>query len=87
MPMKHRRTKRRLPASAELEAWATYFNSGFDFFDELPEIGVETDAHSRPDRAIGHAAWHRLGARFLAEIRPRQRDPWAQRAFGAPHAG
>ena len=86
MPPKQRRTKRRLPLTAELEAWEIYFNSGYDYFDELPEIGVETDDLGRPERAVGEAAWHRLGARFLADSRPRQREPWALTEFGEPDA-
>jgi hypothetical protein len=72
--------------AAEREAWAIYFTGGYDFFDELPEIGVLTDEYKRPDRAAGESAWHQFGAWFLAEYTPRHPDPWALLEFGEPHA-
>jgi hypothetical protein len=85
MPVKRRAGKRRLDAAAEAEAWECYFDSGYDFFADLPKIGVETDAHSRPDPDAGEAAWHRLGALFLAVRTPDpHKEPWALRTFGEP---
>ena len=86
MPVKRRATKRRGGSAEELDAWGLTFSAGYDFFESLPEIGVPIDQHGRPDRATAEEAWHRLGAQFLAEYRPRHADPWALSEFGEPHA-
>ena len=89
MPVKRRTAKRRLDPMAELEAWSCAFQAHYTYFGELEEIGVETDAYGRPDRAVAEAAWRRLGARFLAEAaNPHLGAPWALLEFGDPsHAG
>ena len=88
MPVKRRTEKRRMDPTAELEAWSLMFASGYDYFDDLPRIGVVTDAYSKPDRAVIQDAWHRLGARFLAEPQDPHLVPcWALKEFGEPHAG
>ena len=87
MPAKRRTAKRRLDPTAELKAWSGAFQSHWTYFGELEEIGVETDPYGRPDRATAEEAWHRLGARFLAEMRdPVLGEPWALTEFGEPHA-
>ena len=84
MPVKKRTAKRRLDPAAELDAWSMAFQCGHDYFGDLPEIGVPMDGHG-PDRAAAEAAWHRLGARFLAERRdPVLGTPWAPSEFGEP---
>jgi hypothetical protein len=85
VPVKRRTAKRRLDARAEAEAWESVFDCEYDFFDALPEIGVETDEYGRVDREVAEEAWHRLGNIFLAE-RPSQgvREPWALKQFGPP---
>ena len=86
MPVKKRAAKRRLDALAELAAWSMVFQSGWDYFGDLPRIGVAMDERGhRPERAAAEEAWHRLGARFLAEgADPVQDTPWALSEFGKP---
>ena len=85
MPPKRRTGKRRLDPAAELEAWSGAFQGHWTYFGELGEIGVETDAYGRPERAVAAAAWHRLGARFLAEkADPKLGTPWGLSEFGEP---
>ncbi len=88
MPVKRRIEKRRMDPAAELDAWSGAFQSHHTYFGELEEIGVKTDSYGRPDRATAEEAWHRLGARFLAEKHnPVLGTPWALSEFGEPHAG
>ena len=86
MPVKKRRSKAR---KDELSAWSDVFDCEFDFWDALPEIGVETDAYGLPDREVAREAWSRLGAAFMDEWRARPRHaeelaPWALTEFGEP---
>lgn len=86
MPIRARKSRRRLDAAP---AWACAFECEFDYFDDLPEIGVHTDSYGLPDREEAEAAWHRYGAAFMAEWRARPHhpddlDPWAFTAFGEP---
>jgi hypothetical protein len=64
------------------------FQCGTDYFGELRDIGVPMDSHGRhPERGAAEDAWHRLGARFLAEATdPVRGAPWALKQFGEPHA-
>jgi len=62
------------------------FESGYDFFNELPEIGIETDAYSRPDRTAALDAWRRLGRMYLDERCTADQDVWALAEFGEPEA-
>ena len=90
MPVKRRTPKRRTNLAAELEAWATYFDCGHDFFNELPRIGVDCERSRGPERAVAEEAWHRLGARYLADPEPKLKphsELWALKEFGEPHAG
>lgn len=80
MPVKRRRPKVR---AEDLRAWEMVFLSGYDFFHELPAIGVETDAYSRPGRDEAEAAWQRLGSVYLEGYRD-ERTPWALEEFGDP---
>lgn len=85
MPVKRRVHKRRLSQAAELQAWECLFDTGHDFFDDLPEIGVQTDAYSVPNVSAARQAWHRLGSAFLANRQSDpERQPWALRTFGDP---
>lgn len=59
MPVKRRNAKRRLDPAAEAEAWSGFFETGRDFFRDLPAIGIET-SYGRPDPAIAQDAWARL---------------------------
>lgn len=83
MPVRKRKSRRR--TVADVEAWFDVFETGFDFFGELPDAGVETDAYGRPDRVVARAAWQRLGAEFLRTLPPRHPvlgPPWALKEFG-----
>ncbi len=63
-----------------------FFQSGYDFFDELPPLGIEINHHGKPDEDIAQEAWRRLGAQFLAEFegQPGQYGHYAVRVFGDP---
>jgi hypothetical protein len=83
MPVKRRVAKRRIDLETELLFWSSVFGSGYDFFGELPSIGIAVDQHNRPDREVAREAWHRLGAIWMDDpINPW--DPWALREFGEP---
>jgi hypothetical protein len=81
MPVRTRKNMKRPVAG--LDAWETVFSSEFDFFGELRDAGVETDAYGRPDREEARSAWRRLGAEFLSTFRE-SRQPWALETFGEP---
>jgi hypothetical protein len=81
MPVRTRKDRRR--AAAGLEEWESVFSSEFDFFGELRDAGVETDAYGRPDREEARKAWQRLGAEFLSTFRD-SHQPWALAEFGEP---
>jgi hypothetical protein len=84
MPRKRRTDKRRLDANAELKAWDHMFRHGRFMFDDEPmTLGLP----EKPERAVIAEAWHRLGARFMAE-QPSALEFWALEQFGEPaHAG
>lgn len=84
MPVKRRVAKRRLSAADELWVWESVFDSGRDFFGELKDIGVETDAYGVPDIGVAREAWLRLGRSYLLKKSPETREPWAVRTFGHP---
>ena len=83
MPVRARKSRRR-DRRAEIDAWATFFKSGFDFFDDLPGIGVETNEYGVPADEVARDAWHRLGAQYLTEFEgdPGQHGHHAERVFG-----
>jgi hypothetical protein len=78
-----RRRKDRRKPSAGLDAWETVFSSQFDFFGELRDAGVETDAYGRPDREAARKAWQRFGVEFMSTFRD-SHQPWALAEFGEP---
>ena len=87
MPVRPR--KRRASRASEIEAWRDVFECKFDFFNDLPDIGVNTDEYGCPDREVTQEAWRRLGAEFMVEWRsiehrPGQSEPWALLEFGEP---
>jgi hypothetical protein len=94
MPRRRRVPKRRADPQVEANAWASVFESGFDFFDELAVIGLTdptagvtgTDAAKAEFRATAQDAWRRLGAAFMAgwEQKAVRERPWALEEFGAP---
>ncbi|OCO99791.1 hypothetical protein BC374_24180 [Ensifer sp. LC13] len=82
MPVRRKANKRR---SGEVEAWAIYFQSGHDFFDELGSLGL-TEESARP---IAEETWRRIGAdvityldRFYDGYHPPARPYWAEAEFG-----
>lgn len=84
MPVRRRVNRRN---AGEAGAWAGYFQSGFDFFDELYAIGL-TDATAEP---IAEETWRRIGADVIAQIEalhvgfyPPPRPFWAEEMFGPP---
>lgn len=85
MPVKRRLEKRRRDPAAEAEAWESTFQSGWDFFSDLPELGVATDAYGRPDRDEAESAWRRLGHIYLANANERA-GCWALETFGELNA-
>lgn len=90
MPVRARKSRRRDQRS-ELDAWSMYFQSGYDFFDDLAAIGVVTNHHDVPDTEVAREAWQRLGQEYMTD-RPSQnteadREPHALRVFGQPAKG
>lgn len=84
MPVKRRRDHRRIDPRALLEIWGGVFQSEYDFFDDLSDIGVATDDHSRPDRAVALDAWQRLGRLYIDECHTPGAPCWALAEFGEP---
>ncbi|RWA62131.1 hypothetical protein [Mesorhizobium sp.] len=84
MPVKRRNGKKHV--SAQVEAWAELFQTGFDGFGDLTDLGY-TIEHDHPQKlADAPAAWARLGPAFLAS-RPEwwSGEPaWALQKFGDP---
>lgn len=81
MPVKRRKSKVR---PDDLLAWQMLFQSGHDYFDDLPTAGIETDNYGRVDRAIAEAAWRRFGDEFMATWQDKYVEPWALEEFGEP---
>jgi len=67
--------------------WEGPLRSGFDFFDELPALGVKVDGNGRPDREAAREAWQQFGTRIVAERDPKMLPCWAETEFGAPGRG
>ncbi|MBJ7402959.1 MAG: hypothetical protein JHD07_06510 [Bradyrhizobium sp.] len=81
MPVRTRKNRKR--AVADVAAWECVFSSEFDFFGELADAGVETDAYGRPDLEEARTAWQRFGPEFMAAFTEKH-VPWALREFGDP---
>ena len=92
MPAKQRASKRRTSPAAELEAWATLFECGYDFFGDLEPFGFGPGSDQAARAAAGEA-WQRLGFAFMAAWNQRQhhpagrQTPWAAEQFGLPKGG
>lgn len=94
MPRRRRVPKRRADPQVEANAWASVFETGFDFFDDLEAIGLAdptagvsgSDAEKVAFRAAAKDAWRRLGAAFMVswEARGTLEKPWALEQFGNP---
>ncbi|MHA6297850.1 hypothetical protein [Devosia sp. CAU 1758] len=85
MPVRARKSRRR-DVRAEKEAWSMFFQSGFDFFNDLRDMGVETNQNGVPADDVAREAWQRLGRRFLDEFegQPSQHGHYGVRVFGEP---
>lgn len=81
MPVRTRRNRRK-PA-ADAAAWETVFSSEFDFFGDLQDAGIDTDAYGRPELEEARAAWKQYGGEFMASFADNH-TPWALREFGDP---
>jgi hypothetical protein len=84
MPVRKRKNRRR--ATAGLEEWTEVLGSGFDFWRDLRDAGIETDAYDRPDREEARKAWCLYGAQIMGERDPQLRPSWGEREFGDPRA-
>jgi hypothetical protein len=98
MPTTRRKIRRRHSASDELRAWNGVFETGKDYFHELPTIGLRHWIRVWPAdrREVAKAefmeatrsAWERLGARHMAERGTgygyNVEQPWALTEFGEP---
>ena len=98
MPIKRRASKRRIDPAAEIEIFASVFESGFDLFSDASDhLGLTEPVHIRWDdqrengerlwrEAIG-SAWHRLGSHFIAQrgwVGEGGHPLWALERFGEP---
>ena len=86
MPVRKKANRRR---TGEVEAWAGYFQSGCDFFDELAAVGVDEESAE----TLAEATWRRIGLDVIAHIDelhrgfyPPPRPFWAEEQFGSPSA-
>lgn len=82
MPVKRRTAKRRIDLTTLLDAWESPFETGADFFRELPSIGVPVNENGAFDRQHALEAWLLLGPTFCANRNPALRESWAEREFG-----
>ena len=86
MPRKRIHSKRHT-LRVEYAAWSAVFDTGFDFFDELPLIGIPTDNYGRPPFDSAQRAWHRHGHAYLrthSRTDARGAPIWALKQFGEP---
>lgn len=85
MPVRGRRNRRKPVADAA--AWYDVFSSKFDFFGDLRDAGVATDAYGRPDREEARKVWQLYRHAFLDEFAAEYPNgahyvPWALAEFG-----
>ncbi|MGX5839758.1 hypothetical protein ACWGTI_03425 [Mesorhizobium sp. ArgA1] len=83
MPVKRRGSKKHI--STHVEAWAEIFQTGYDGFGDLTELGYDILDDSQK-LADAPAEWARLGAAFLSS-RPEwwsKKPAWALLQFGDP---
>lgn len=81
MPVRRRAGKRR--STDGLDQWFFVFSSGHDFFDELADLGIETDAYHCPSMEDAESAWRRLGDAFLEIPRHPEQGSGAERVWTA----
>lgn len=87
MPVRRRIDRHR---ADDARAWACYLQSGFDFFDDLEDVGL-TEETAAP---LAEETWHRLGQdvlRYLDRLHvgfaPVERPIWAETVWGPPNGG
>jgi hypothetical protein len=83
VPVKRRNAKRRVSVAADLFAWETMFEHGYDFFNDA---GISHQESTPEAQAAIKDAWRRLGHRFLAERDPNAHNgpAWAVETLGEP---
>lgn len=86
MPVKRRTSKLRIDPEREFFIWSAVFSAGYDFFDELPELGLPSIERGTVPADWAREPWSRLGARYLDERRAEKRNGpiWAEEQFGRP---
>ena len=84
MPVRRRVDRRK---AGEAKAWSGYFYSGYDFFDQLADVGLTEDT-AWP---LAEETWHRIGREVMAYLDelhvgfpPYERPIWAEEQFGPP---
>lgn len=84
MPVRRRKSKAR---PSDVQAWAGYFMSGCDFFDELAAVGL-TEQTAAP---LAEQIWHEIGEQVFEHYEalyrgytPPARPYWAETQFGPP---
>lgn len=87
MPVRRRIDRRR---TDDAKAWAGYFLSGYDFFDDLEAVGLNEETAA----PLADETWHAIGAdviRHLEELHqgfaPVERPIWAETVWGPPNGG
>lgn len=87
MPVRRRIDRRR---ADDARAWAGYFLSGCDFFDDLEAVGLNEETAA----PIAEETWHAIGhdvIRYLDDLHrgfaPVERPIWAEEQYGPPNGG
>ena len=84
MPVKRRAAKKHI--SVEVAAWAEMFQTGYDGFGDLSDLGYSGEYNDPQKYRDAPQAWARLGAAFLTS-RPDwwpAKPAWALEQFGDP---
>ena len=83
MPVKRRKSKRRMTPAAELAEWESTFECGAAFAGDPEALGFSSQDQMR---AAVPKAWARLGELFMATWEPTdvRTTPWALEQFGEP---
>lgn len=84
MPVRRRISKRRGDPDALRKAWIQALETGFDFFGELADQGVETDHAGVPDLDAAREAWDKYGLWVIAGRDPQLGPAWGEQVFGRP---
>lgn len=86
MPVRRKVNRRR--ASASMDAWSMYLETGFDYFEDLPAAGVLVSESGKPSTEDAAEAWQAYADDLLAIWATSRRDhenkPWAVEHLGLP---